>query len=227
MEHKKQDQAYYQASTDKIVLPLKEQFEKPEFYYGTALHELGHWTGHSTRLNRDLTGHFGGEKYAREELRAEISSMMLEMEVGIPHDTNRHASYVQSWVAVLKSDPAEIIRASSDAEKIKDFVLSLSQEQKIELNKQQDETTELNLSILARVNDMENSNKTYISVPFKEKEEAKALGAKWDRGESSWYIPENLDKEAFSKWMNKENVRVEKNNSEKTYLVVPLKKRRS
>lgn len=137
IEHKFQSQAYYQPSIDKIVLPTKEQFNKPEVYYGTALHELGHWTGHSSRLDRNLSNSFGSQEYAREELRAEISSMMIEMEIGIPHDTDRHASYVQSWIKVLKDDPAEIIRASSDAEKIKDFVLSFSLEQNLTLKQEQ------------------------------------------------------------------------------------------
>ncbi|HHE3712872.1 TPA: zincin-like metallopeptidase domain-containing protein [Pasteurella multocida] len=197
IEHKFQEQAYYQPSTDKIVLPTKEQFKSPEVYYGTALHELGHWTGHSSRLDRDLSGSFGSQKYAREELRAEISSMMIEMEMGIPHDTDRHASYVQSWIKVLKEDPAEIIRASSDAEKIKDFVLNLSQKQV--LDSKQEQSFEFVVSHSQSEHIME---KTYISVPFKEKEDAKKLGAKWDRKESSWYIPENLDKSIFSRWLD-------------------------
>lgn len=123
------DNAYYRPSTDNIQLPNREQFPSASNYYATALHELGHWTGHGSRLDRDLSHPFGSEGYAKEELRAEIASMILGDELGIGHDPARHASYVQSWIKVLQNDPMEIFRAASDAEKIQTFVLGLEQQQ--------------------------------------------------------------------------------------------------
>lgn len=123
------DNAYYRPSTDNIQLPNREQFPSASNYYATALHELGHWTGHGSRLDRDLSHPFGSEGYAKEELRAEIASMILGDELGIGHDPARHASYVQSWIKVLQNDPMEIFRAASDAEKIQTFVLGLEQTQ--------------------------------------------------------------------------------------------------
>lgn len=123
--HDQQDGAFYAAGRDQIHLPPQEQFPVPMAYYGTALHELGHWTGHESRLNRDLTGSFGSASYAREELRAELSSYFMSAELGVPHDVSRHASYVDSWVAALKSDKNEIFRASKDAEKIVEYVMAL------------------------------------------------------------------------------------------------------
>lgn len=123
------DQAYYRPSTDNIQLPDKAQFPSAENYYATALHELGHWTGHGSRLDRDLSHPFGSEGYAKEELRAEIASMILGDELGIGHDPEKHVSYVASWIKALQNDPMEIFRAASDAEKIQTFVLGLEQQQ--------------------------------------------------------------------------------------------------
>ena len=128
IHHKLGNAAFYSPSTDSITLPERGQFANASDYYDTALHELGHWTGHESRLNRDLSGRFGTPDYAKEELRAEIASMMLASEIGLPHNTQQHAAYVASWIKILKEDPAEIIRASADAQKITDFVKNLEQE---------------------------------------------------------------------------------------------------
>ncbi|HNI38619.1 MAG TPA: zincin-like metallopeptidase domain-containing protein, partial [Pseudomonadales bacterium] len=131
IRHGEADRAFYRPSTDSIHLPHKHQFPTPDRYYATALHELGHWTGHELRLNRDLSHPFGSEGYAKEELRAEIASMLLSGELGIGHDPGQHVAYVNSWIKALQEDPTEIFRAAADAEKIQDFVLALSQQQEI------------------------------------------------------------------------------------------------
>jgi antirestriction protein ArdC/phage/plasmid primase-like uncharacterized protein len=120
--------AFYRPLTDSIHLPDREQFPSAENFYATALHELGHSTGHADRLNRDLSHPFGSEGYAKEELRAEIASMILGDELGIGHDSNQHAAYVGSWIKALKEDPLEIFRAAADAEKIQAYVLGLEQQ---------------------------------------------------------------------------------------------------
>ena len=124
--------AYYNPRTDQIVLPKKEQFNGQGEYYAVALHELGHWTGHESRLNRDLRGRYGSETYAREELRAEIASLMLTRELGLPHNPDRHAHYVGSWVKVLSEEPMEILKATQDAGRIKSFVLGFEQQIEME-----------------------------------------------------------------------------------------------
>ncbi len=131
IRHGEADRAFYRPSTDSIHLPHKHQFPTHDRYYATALHELGHWTGHELRLNRDLSHPFGSEGYGREELRAEIASMLLSGELGIGHDPGQHVAYVNSWIKALQEDPTEIFRAAADAEKIQDFVLALSQQQEI------------------------------------------------------------------------------------------------
>jgi putative DNA primase/helicase len=337
ISHSSQPRAYYQASSDRIHLPEKALFSAPSGYYATALHELGHWTGHNSRLDRDLSHPFGSEGYAKEELRAEIASMILGDELGIGHDVTQHAAYVASWIKVLKDDPLEIFRASADAEKILGHVMSyeLNAEQQVsaedalraELQKaaatverdeahlvprdhflllasavppsdlaykweifvgkksfghselddamaavQQTHRRLVNEALLSHVvpsgagpaaglpgvdvmrdypdladvyadllkplqvatmssadlpaNDtMENSHemtgsasedgpsmrdqkakplpsgRTYLSVPYKERNEAKALGAKWDRVQQAWYVPETVDRTVVSKWL--------------------------
>jgi putative DNA primase/helicase len=131
IRHGEADRAFYRPTTDSIHLPFKKQFAEAHQYYATALHELGHWSGHESRLNRDLTHPFGSEGYAKEELRAEIASMLLGSELGIGHDPGQHVAYVGSWIKVLEQDPMEIFRAAADAEKIQDYVLSFSQQQAI------------------------------------------------------------------------------------------------
>jgi putative DNA primase/helicase len=129
IRHGEQNRAFYRPATDSIHLPDKSQFPAADSYYATALHELGHWTGHESRLARDLVHPFGSEGYAKEELRAEIASMILGDELGIGHSPEQHAAYVGSWIKALQDDPLEIFRAAADAEKIQDYVLGLEQQQ--------------------------------------------------------------------------------------------------
>jgi antirestriction protein ArdC len=120
------DRAYYRKDTDHVQLPDREYFADAPGFYGTAIHELIHWTGGAKRLNRPTlmeSKSFGDQAYAKEELRAEIGSMMLSAEQGIPHDPSQHAAYVASWVKALKDDKNEIFRAASDASKACDYLL--------------------------------------------------------------------------------------------------------
>jgi len=143
IRHGEQNRAFYRPATDSIHLPDKNQFQSADKYYATALHELGHWSGHKSRLDRDLIHPFGSEGYSKEELRAEIASMLLGDELGIGHDPAQHVAYVASWIAVLKNDPLEIFRAAADAEKIQDYVLGLElkaiQEQSAQQDQEQDQ----------------------------------------------------------------------------------------
>ena len=133
--HDQRDRAFYSRSTDAIHLPPQRAFANPADYYGTALHELAHWSGHPSRLNRQTlndTYRFGDPNYAKEELRAELASVFLAAERGIPHNPEQHAAYVGSWVAALKEDKNEIFRAAKDANRAADFVLALQKERTVE-----------------------------------------------------------------------------------------------
>ena len=275
INHDQSNQAFYRYSTDSIHLPPRENFENPGLYYGTSLHELGHWTRHSTRLDRE-NGPFGSEPYAREELRAEIASWMLGQDIGIPHNPEQHAAYVGSWIKPLEDDPYEIVRACRDAEQIKEYILGLEMKKELvqkpvalhNLHKEmldlmkdslpqisgasaenklkqlveskhpspavvencftalaQDilsthSPSDLSIrtqAILERLNTISAESdlrfnapivakeKTFLMVPFKEKNEAKQFGAKWDAKEKSWFAPEGSDLEKFSRWIPEKN----------------------
>ncbi|MBM0557860.1 DUF1738 domain-containing protein [Pseudomonas sp. PA-7-1E] len=278
IQHVPGDRAYYRPSTDSITLPERNQFPAADAYYATALHEVGHWTGHPSRLDRDLSHPFGSEGYAREELRAEIASLMLGERLDIGHDPEQHTAYVGSWIKALKEDPKEIFRAAADAERIAGYVMGFEQEQVQTVERQpvqqandaapsperegitaqelpQNEQEQQAYTVQSRRTVPEDAAqhagkqavyvqlddgrrawgfgatdeaaeksavtqaqhvgldadrqasrpvlheqpekpmpaRTYLAVPFAEKNEAKALGAKWDKDAKSWYAPEGVD----------------------------------
>ncbi|WP_423128525.1 ArdC family protein [Gaoshiqia sp. Z1-71] len=125
------NKAFYNPAADTITLPRKNQFTDAARYYAVLLHEMGHWTGHSSRLNRPMVASFGTE-YAREELRAEIASLMTGSHLKLGHDFGRHAAYVKSWASILKNEPFELYCASSDAQKITDYILSFQHKRNIQ-----------------------------------------------------------------------------------------------
>lgn len=128
--HNTDGSAFYSPGGDYICLPPRESFATVDAYYSTLLHEVGHSTGHPTRLNREFGGPFGSEGYAREELRAELASTFLCGELGIATtgSDEQHAAYVKSWVSALKNDYNEIFRAAADAEKICNYLYEREKE---------------------------------------------------------------------------------------------------
>ena len=119
------NRAYYSPGSDSIHLPKIEQFKTKQDYYATALHEIAHSTGHPSRLNRDLSGSWGDGEYAKEELRAELASVFMQIENGIRIDGahfENHASYLKSWLAEVRKDENEFYAAVRDAEKISDYI---------------------------------------------------------------------------------------------------------
>jgi antirestriction protein ArdC len=111
------------ASLDFIQMLPDEAFHSPEQRAVVVLHELAHASGHPTRLNRDLSGGFGSAAYAKEELRAELTSVAVGSMIGLSCDIPNHGSYVQSWIGVLKQDRREIFHAAADAQRIADYIL--------------------------------------------------------------------------------------------------------
>ena len=325
--HDQSDRAFYSPSKDEIHLPARDQFKDQTAYYSTALHELGHWTGHEQRLGREFGGSFGSVEYAKEELRAELSSYFMADKLGVPHDPGQHAAYVKSWVKVLQEDKNEIFRAARDAEKITDYVMALDRTRErergqdnalevggrdagergasrqperqaeglrphdipaqgtpayaelvrasiaernasgdyhqlnAEAQRQLGEGVKFGMwagsetlkgqviaetkhSFAVKVDDQQAvalhklefrelpavgqtveigerrdgvrsiklaeperelaTERTALQVPFKEKEAAKALGAKWDKEAKGWYAPEGTDLKPLAKWLPKE-----------------------
>jgi antirestriction protein ArdC len=109
--------AYYSPSEDRVVMPPFELFKSPEGYYGTLAHELVHWTGHPSRLDRKSMNQFGSPEYAREELVAEFGSAFLLAQFGlssVPRED--HAHYLANWLQVLRDEPNALQEASIKAQ---------------------------------------------------------------------------------------------------------------
>lgn len=194
IHHDQADKAFYRPSTDDIHMPPKAAFENADNYYSTSLHEVGHWTGHSSRLNRTHAP-FGTEDYAKEELRAEMASWMISSELGLGHDPNQHVAYIGNWIKVLKEDPLEILRASRDADKIKEYTLAYERGKDIHKEQVMPEARQ------EATPKREAEKKTYLTVPFSEKSRAKAGGARWDRKKKLWFLPEGGDLNKVTPWL--------------------------
>lgn len=131
-ENNNKGRAFYSPLEHKVVMPNKDTFV-PDAYYDTLMHELGHSTGKA--LNRDMTGTFGTPKYAFEELVAEISSVYMSAEIGIPHNQSIHennAAYIKHWLHALKEDKNIIFKAASCAQKSADYQNFVRNEYKLE-----------------------------------------------------------------------------------------------
>ena len=122
-----QSRAFYRPSTDEIVMPRFEDFKSPLDFYATQAHELMHWTGHTSRLNRPNMNSFGTEAYAYEELVAEIASAFFMAAHGLSAEPQpQHAKYLASWLKRLKSDQNALQKAVQDAQKATNFAINLS-----------------------------------------------------------------------------------------------------
>lgn len=120
------DQAFFDALSDHVQMPNFKDFFSAQDYYSTLAHESTHWTGAKSRLDRDMTGRFGNAKYAMEELVAELGAAFTMSNLGLASmPRTDHASYVQSWLKVLKNDKRAIFAASSKAQQAADYMLNL------------------------------------------------------------------------------------------------------
>lgn len=123
--------AFYSPSSDSITMPDRHRFvgtdtsSPTEGFYSTLFHELTHWTGASHRLDREFGDRFGDNKYAMEELVAELGAAFLCSQLGISIQPREdHATYINNWLQVLKKDPKAIFTASSKASKASDYLMS-------------------------------------------------------------------------------------------------------
>ena len=123
------DEAFYSPAHDAVQVPPIAAFPDPVNWYRTALHELGHWTGHTSRLNRDQACSFGSKAYAREELVAEMAAAFTCASLGIV-PTVRHSDYIASWLDVLRGDARAIFCAASAASRAADYLLAFAGEER-------------------------------------------------------------------------------------------------
>ena len=126
LEIKLSDRAFYSPSCDSVTVPKMEQYAVVEEYYSTLFHETGHSTGHTSRLNRDLGGMFGSDKYSKEELVAEMVSAFLCQKCGLDSEKafKNSVAYIQGWAKKFEGDKKLIVSAASKAEKAVNFILT-------------------------------------------------------------------------------------------------------
>ena len=124
--------ACYRPRDDLVRIPKIQDFESPESYYATMFHELGHSTGHESRLNRPgVTGkaEFGSCDYSREELVAELTSAFLCAEIGIDNSTlDQSAGYIHGWLAAFAGDVKAVVVAAGQAQRAADYIQGTSEE---------------------------------------------------------------------------------------------------
>jgi antirestriction protein ArdC len=121
------DQAYYSPAGDFIQMPPFAQFKSAAAYASTLGHEYAHWSGAASRLNRDLSGRFGSERYAMEELVAELSASFVCADLQIQSEPRAdHAPYVASWLRILRNDRRAIFTAASKAQEVASYIQQLA-----------------------------------------------------------------------------------------------------
>ncbi len=121
------NRAFYSPTSDEIHIPTLDQFDLPAAFYGTASHELTHWTAAPQRVDRDLSGRFGSAAYASEELVAELGSAMWCAQMGLSAVTRTdHATYLASWLNVLKADARALVTVASKAQAAVDYLNTLT-----------------------------------------------------------------------------------------------------
>ena len=144
---KRVDGAFYSPSQDRIVVPMKAQFNigsMPEEtyrggmeYYSTMLHEMTHSTMTPERLNRETGGRFGDPKYAKEELVAELTAAMISHSMGFDSKvTDNSAAYLDSWIGTLKQEPKFIVSVMADVNRASDLILDHVDKQRLALGEQ-------------------------------------------------------------------------------------------
>jgi antirestriction protein ArdC len=122
--HDGRDSAHYVPAWDSVHLPKMATFATAEHYYHTAFHELGHSTGHESRLNRPIENGFGTPEYAKEELIAEMTAAMLCGQAGIfPPLVKHSAAYIANWLQALKDDRKLVVTAAGKAQKAADYII--------------------------------------------------------------------------------------------------------
>ena len=192
------NRAFYNSGMDMIVVPEKNQFKTQEGYYSTILHEMSHWTGHVSRLDRLTVVRKGTKAYAKEELIAEISSFMLCVKHGIGYNLENHANYVEGYLSLLKDDKNEIIKATKEAYKAQNLIskgsqLKILEEEKIVLH---------SVAPIDKEKILENTDK------IEGDEVANSLmqkGAYFDVNTNSFYVTKKThDLEKFSEYLPRE-----------------------
>ena len=119
------NRAFYRPSDDTVDIPLRGQFTDSDAFYDVLFHELGHSTGHASRLNRDVANTYGHHAYSKEELVAEMTSAFLCQSAGINSTMPNHGAYIEGWLSALNKDRKMLVWAAGKAQAAADYILGI------------------------------------------------------------------------------------------------------
>ncbi len=177
--------AFYDPTSDYIALPPKDRFFSLQEFYGTSLHEIGHSTGHSKRLNRKLGTGRKSPEYVEEELRAEIFSMFIMQELGLSNDTervNNNSAYIKAWYDRIKENPNVLFTAIKDADDMLNYVLQKERQNTAEQEKSEVDNMDMDKMDKVDQEDLDSIPTTPSTVYIKPSEEAAKTGQKGEVG---------------------------------------------
>jgi antirestriction protein ArdC len=127
------NRAFYRPSIDTVTMPPVKQFKSEDDYLCTLAHEVVHWSGAAHRLNRDLSGRFGSESYAMEELVAEMGAAFLSLMLGVtPTVREDHAQYIASWIKTMKGDKSAVFKAATLATQAASYIVPVEESAEVE-----------------------------------------------------------------------------------------------
>jgi len=212
--------ARYERERDVILLKRRDELDNLGEQQISVVHQLAHWSG--LRLGRDIDYPVGSMGAAREELRTNVASLMLGDRLRIGWNPGDHAAYAKPWAELLTKDPTELMRAAWSAEAITQHVIGMERARATpELNQEhmqqlacqataqqqpeaERETVEIRTPTMIEADHPSlktSDDRTYLAVPYSEKDDARALGAQWDRKERAWYVPAGQDLGPFEAWL--------------------------
>jgi antirestriction protein ArdC len=216
--HDQKDRNYYTKATDEIHLVPAGAFDEPMDYHATKMHEIGHWTGHSSRLGRNSLGGFSNPLQPQEEAIAEMFSWRLAKILGLPHNPDSSAAYIKAWLGDPQAIPGKVRQCLAESDKCVKYVLGLAQEKAQAAGQALDLPLGAEAAAGAEMMQAGPAEKAQLkssvpgvvlAVPYSEKDEAKKLGAKFDFKVKVWAAPEGRDPREFARWLPKAEIKPE------------------
>ena len=216
---------YYSLALDQIHLTDRAAFTSDEFFYNKALHEMAHSTGHSSRLKRKMGNGFGSPEYAREELVAEIASVLIAAEFGLNHSERvieNSAEYVRSWAQLIRDNPQALIDAAFDASKATDYICGTVRQQAQSKERTQKEISDDEYHVISTIagntpERQKSVNMEWVALASTESLEtvlriAEKYGSQINDGEMS--IPNEMRQAYGVEWARRQEIAQEKTQKE-------------
>ena len=192
IQHTPGNHTGYGVRDDTIYTPDPATFDSSDRYYAAALRGLTWWAGHPSRLNLDIAHPPGSQEYAKGALRSEIATMLLGEDTGIRPDPAQHTTHIEQWIELIERDPLAINRLAAEAEQIRSLVIGLeNQREQTQGQAAAQEQAHAEQSAQQQQAPLRDERIYLEDVTYEEQELAASLGARYDRQEGAWYIPED------------------------------------